>query len=97
MMNFGFILGFRGGDYMRKQNKPTVINATDEVNLADERWRAIPNRTQGENYAVFTGNYDRQSPGLPACSNTKPACPQGHEDAATVGNQSSGKYDSRDR
>ncbi|EOO63925.1 TPA: hypothetical protein ACGXQL_000797 [Bacillus cereus] len=26
---------------MRKQNKPTVVNAIDEINLTDERWWAI--------------------------------------------------------
>ena len=41
MMNSGFILVFHGGDYMRKQNKPTVVNAIDEINLTDERWWAI--------------------------------------------------------
>lgn len=40
-MSFRFILVFPGDDYMRKQSKPTVINATEEVNLTNEGWRAI--------------------------------------------------------
>ena len=52
MMNSGFILVFHGGDYMRKQNKPTVVNAIDEINLTDERWWAII-----QNDASYNGEF----------------------------------------
>ncbi|MGM0947283.1 MAG: Ada metal-binding domain-containing protein [Bacillota bacterium] len=40
-MNFGLILIFREGDYIRKQISQQLRNAIGEFNLIDERWWAI--------------------------------------------------------
>jgi len=37
-MNFGFILVFRGGDDMRKQNKPKRSRKREEFCLLNKRW-----------------------------------------------------------
>ncbi|PEK13646.1 methylphosphotriester-DNA alkyltransferase [Bacillus toyonensis] len=57
---------------MRKQNKPTVVNAIDEINLTDERWWAIIQNDASYNGKFYYAVKTTKLICLPSCQSRIP-------------------------